>query len=180
MTGTTVCNVHGGKAPQVQAAVARRELVSKVEGDAKAELAHQGVHGGDFDPLETLSRTAAEIEAMKDALARRVNALEGLTSNDQLAVEISLYERFLDRLVRASEILSRLDLEGRKQAARERYAAEIVGLIQNVLEDLALSQAQWALIPQIMARRLSSGLEPGPARLEARRVDDDGDDGRGD
>jgi hypothetical protein len=160
--GATVCRYHGGAAPQVQAAAARRLLARAIEGDAAAVLAHEGITGIS-DPVEQLSLLAAEVRAFLDNLGKRVNALTDVRyqggQGEQLRAELQLFERAQDRLIRVLDALAKLDLEGKRQAARERYAAEIVGLLQMVLEDLALSQAQWALLPQVMARRLGAGLQ---------------------
>ncbi len=169
MAGATVCSTHGGLAPQVRAAAQRRLLAAAVKGDAAAVLAHEGLTGI-TDPVEQLSLLAAEIRAFLDSLGQRVNALDSVRyqggQGEQLRAELQLFERAQDRLIRVLDALAKLDLEGKRQAARERYAAEIVGLLQSVLEDLALSQAQWALLPQVMARRLGAGLSiMAPAQL---------------
>lgn len=159
--GATVCVKHGGGAPQVQAAARRRLLTKAVEADANAVLAHEGITGVD-DPVELLTRVCAEIVAFKDALAQRINALDHVryrgTQGEQLRAEVALYERALDRTVKAAEVLAKLDLEGKRQAAAERYGLEIASALNGIFAALMLTEQQWQRVPQVVATVLSAEL----------------------
>src|ERR1019366_9474335 len=75
MQGGTVCRTHGGAAGQVRAAARRRLQSQAVEAEVKNALAFESIEGV-MNPLEAMSQLAAEVQATKDALAARVNALE--------------------------------------------------------------------------------------------------------
>lgn len=158
-----MCKNHGGKKPAAMANGQRRYLAAQVQAQAQAVLAHEGV-AGVTDPVELLSRVAVEIAAMKDALAARVNALSSLSvTGDGLRarVEVELYERSLDRTMRAAEVLAKLDLEGRRQAAAERWGSEIAALLQAVLVELGLSEQQWLRVPVVVSRHLQGVVVSG-------------------
>jgi hypothetical protein len=155
--GATVCSMHGGKIPAVAAAAKRRLMTQQVKAEAQAVLAHEGLVGVD-DPIELLTRLAAEITAFKDALAARVNALTDIryqgAAGEQLRAEVQLYERALDRALKVCEVLAKLDLEGKRQAAAERYGAEIAALLQAIFVELALSEQQWERVPVVVSHHL--------------------------
>jgi len=160
-----VCVAHGGRAPQVKAAAQRRVLARAAEADAAALVAQEGVSGVD-DPLDVLARLAAEAVAMKDALASRVNALNELrytaagAGTEQLRAEVALYERALDRAAKFVEVMVRLDVEGRRVRVQEAYVVALGGVIDAILDGLALTAEQRRLVPTVV-----------PAALELLDVD---------
>lgn len=159
--GATVCRYHGGAAPQVQAAAARRLLARAVEGDAAAVLAHEGVTGVD-DPIGELSLLAAALREQVSALGKRVNALDNIRyqsgQGEQIRAEVQLLGSAQDRFIRILDTLAKHDLEGRKQTAKERFLREIVALVQQLLDGLELSRAQWSRVPSVMGRVLGAQL----------------------
>lgn len=112
LIGATVCRVHGGSAPQVKAAAARRLAESK----ARRALDDVGVREVD-NPLHELRALTGEVVAWKDALANHVAALEDryrysdAKGAEQLRAEVALYERAMDRAAKLLETWARLGLD---------------------------------------------------------------------
>jgi hypothetical protein len=71
MTGATVCRSHGGAAPQVKAAAARRV----VEGQALKAVSAMGNWAPVTDPLSALADVAGEVTAVKDFLRGLVDEI---------------------------------------------------------------------------------------------------------
>ncbi|GAA1774542.1 hypothetical protein GCM10009767_35690 [Kocuria aegyptia] len=147
IAGGTTCPAHGGSAPAVKAAAARRVLAQQARAEADAVLAHEGVSSVD-NPLETLGKVAAEVLAFKDSLSRRVNALQyGLSTTNSLGtealkVEVELYERALDRSGKFLDMLVRNGFEGKRVALRESEAQVLVGVVQQILAAARLTPEQ--------------------------------------
>jgi hypothetical protein len=145
MAGGTVCQTHGGRAPQVRAAAARRLVTERVTADAAAILAHEGVDPL-ADPVEALARLASEAQAFKLALAARVNDLSSVrfmasgAGTEQLRSEVALYERALDRTARFLEMLAKLGYEDRRTRVLERDADAVEALCRGLVLALGF---QW-------------------------------------
>ncbi len=96
--GATVCRMHGGGAPQVKRAAARRLAADKV----RRSMADVEVREID-NPLAELRALTGEVIAWKDALASHVAYLGGaaLSADTDTAADlhahVALYERALDR-----------------------------------------------------------------------------------
>lgn len=156
--------MHGGKAPQVQAAAVRRLALAEVEADAARALAHSALAPLE-DPLGELARLAAEVVGMKDALAARVNALTsfrytGVSGVEQLRAEVQLYERALDRTTRILDVLARHDWIGKKLALEEAQVNEVLGFVAAGLDALELSEEQQAVFMDVFvaaAKRSAGG-----------------------
>jgi hypothetical protein len=134
-------------------------LTEQVKADAAKALGHHALAGVD-DPVEVLSHVAAEIVAVKDALAARVNALDHIRyqsgQGEQVRAEMQLFTTYLKLTADVAEKLAKLDLEGKRQAAAERYGAEIAALLQAIFVELALSEQQWARVPVVVSHHLAS------------------------
>ncbi len=163
--GATVCVAHGGRAPQVKAAAARR--VAEAEVTAAAER-YARTAGPVDDPLSALLAVAGEITGFKDYLAARVAELRaeswryaGATA-EQLRAEVGLYERALDRTARVLVDINRLGLEERRTALAESQGALIAGAMLRVLDALNLTAEQQAAAVEVMPRELRA-LEGGAA-----------------
>lgn len=155
MKGTTVCFKHGGGAPQVRAAAERRLLTQAVEADAEAMLAHRGLAGVE-DPFDALSRMAAELLALKDAWAARVNALSSVRSMSVQGVEtirseIGAYERALTMSARVLEVLAKLNLDERRVRITEAIGEQVTAAIREILTGLTLTPEQEALAPAVVS-----------------------------
>lgn len=110
--GATRCRMHGGAAPQVRAAAARRLAATK----AKQALDEVGIREVD-NPLHELRDLTSEVIAWKDVLANHVASLqdryryEDAKGAEQLRAEVALYERALDRAGKFLEMWARLGID---------------------------------------------------------------------
>jgi len=166
MIGQTVCRMHGGMIPAARENGRRRAELAKALGDNKELIAH--IEGeGVTDPLGQLARLAEEAIAMKNALARRVNAIESLRYEDdkgseQLRSEIVLYERALDRSARFVEILAKSGFEEARTRIQIQQGQLVSLLIRRVLDALQLTDEQRTIAGTVVPnelRRLGAGLE---------------------
>ncbi|WP_427174475.1 hypothetical protein [Arthrobacter sp. 92] len=158
IAGGAVCGTHGGRAPQVKAAAARRKAAEAVQAEAQAILAHEGFAGVE-SPLEELSRLANEALAVKTASAARVNALTTISTTsklgvDSLAVEVALYERAMDRAGRFLDMLAKSGFEERRLRIDEQTAGMFVTVMRNVLARLELTPSQQALVGTVVPEAL--------------------------
>jgi hypothetical protein len=153
--------MHGGSSPQARRKGQRRKEVQAVVADAKATLAYEGVRSSEH-PIEELSRLVSEAGAFKDALAKRVNALNSLSfvaagaGTEQLRSEVALYERAMDRAARFLEMTLRLNLDERIVKLSERQGEQLFGAIQQILDALQLTSEQRSLVPQVVPPILRS------------------------
>ena len=156
--GGTVCRMHGGSAPAVRAAAARRLEVAAVEADIRAVIASEGIEAV-TNPLEALALLATESLAMKTALAARVNALQEITTTSKLGVEalkveVGLYERALDRTAKFLDLLAKSGFEERRLRIDEQTAGMFVTVMRSVLDRLDLSPAQQTLVGAVVSEEL--------------------------
>lgn len=144
--GGTVCFHHGGNAPQVKAAAARRLAHAKIEANAEAVLAHQGITAVE-DPLDELGKLASASTAMMHALGARVNSLQELEHFDQksspdIKAEVQMYERAMDRTHRLLDSLVKHGYAERQITIAESEALLVAGVIRRVVAGLGLTPAQ--------------------------------------
>jgi hypothetical protein len=150
--GATVCRSHGGAAPQVRAAAARREAEAQV----RRGLARLDVAPID-DPLGELAKLAGQVVAWKDALAVKVNELTTGTcpecgpaeadaplryeahgaGTEQLRAEVALFERALDRCASVLGLIAKLGIDERMARISELQAAAVVKAVDAGLAHLA-------------------------------------------
>jgi len=146
--GGNVCTYHGGNASQVRQAAAVRVKARKINKEAAAVLAHEGVEPVE-DPLTELAKLASSSKALADALGARVNALNKLTEYDRkdspsIRAEMVLYERALDRVHRMLSDLVRFGFTERQVQIQEREALLVAGIVQRVLSSIGLTAEQQA------------------------------------
>lgn len=158
IAGGMVCATHGGSAPAVRAAAARRLEVAAVEADVRAVIASEGLEAV-TEPLEALALLATETLAMKSALAARVNALSDITTTSKLGVEalkveVALYERAIDRSGKFLDLLAKSNFEDRRLRISEQTAGMFVTVMKNVLNRLDLSPAQQILVGTVVPEEL--------------------------
>lgn len=144
--GGTVCPTHGGSAPHVKAAAARRLEAARLEADATAALAWLG-EKAITDPLDELGRLATESRALTTALGARVNALRGITEYDlkdspSIKAELQLYERAMDRTHRMLDSLIKAGYMERQMKIAEDEATIISGIMRRVFQQVGMTQAQ--------------------------------------
>lgn len=147
--GQDCCVMHGANSPGARAKAERRILTEQALAEAKAVLAHEGI-APIGNPLEEMGKVAAEVIALKDALARRVNALRevehfDLKSTPQLRVEVELYERALDRSGRFLDLLVKNGFEAKRIRIAEEQAQLLAGVVQRVLAAARLTPEQGQL-----------------------------------
>lgn len=162
--GAKVCRFHGGNAPQVRAAGLRRLAAAKIQADAEAAVAQQGLLSVE-DPLHELSKLAAGSRAMLESLGARVNALSDIeTFDDKNApharVALEAYERALDRTHRLLDTLVKHGYAERQIAIAEGEALLVSGIIRRVIAALGLTPEQQKQAQSLLAsefRALDAG-----------------------
>jgi len=135
------CKLHGGRTSSHRKAARARE----VQADAKAVLAKEGVEPI-LDPLGKIAELAAVANAMQEALAARVNALDGLANisedgTEQVRAVLLLWERALERTERFCADLVRLDYEGRRAALAERQSEALEAVMLAAMRHAGLAEA---------------------------------------
>lgn len=153
--GGHVCVMHGGKAPQVQAAAQRRLAAAKIEASAEADLAHYGITAIE-DPLDELGKLASASTAMMNALGARVNSLTELEHFDMknspdLKAEVQMYERAMDRTHRLLDSLVRHGYAERQVTIAENEALLVAGVIRRVVAGLGLTPVQQEQAQSLLA-----------------------------
>ncbi|MCF2573151.1 hypothetical protein [Brevibacterium sp. UCMA 11754] len=134
-----------------------------MEADARAALAHEGLRPLG-DPIIELGKLATEVSAMKDALAARVNALDGPTFTDafgseQVHAEVRLYSDALDRTIKVLDLLGKHDLDARLVRVQEDQGRLFQYLVAGVVSELALTPEQTAFVPEVMTKWLRKTAE---------------------
>lgn len=158
LRGGTTCIKHGGSAPQVRAAAARRLDTARIEADRDAILAAEGA-GPIEDPVEALAELTTEVLALKRALGARVNALTEFSTTDekgteQLRATVAAYERALDRSGKFLEVLAKLGYAERMVRLSESQGDLLAQVIRRLLGDLELTPEQEAKAAEAVPRRL--------------------------
>jgi hypothetical protein len=139
MRGATVCEKHGGSAPQVRRAAARRVAVEKAR---KLVLTPEPVD----DPVEALLELASEAVALVDALKGHVQDLERVGTEpgrwgEQVKPEIAAYLSAIREAERILSSIVRLDLQERQVRLDEARAEIVVKVIERVLARAGLDTA---------------------------------------
>jgi hypothetical protein len=153
--GGTVCNKHGGRAPQVKAAAEAR----RVEQDIAATLGKLDIRPV-HDPLTALAELAGEITAWKELAAERVAALKDLAArnflsgSDEVHAEIQVYERALDRCVHVLATIARLNIDERLVKISQQQADLVKQALLGALDDAGLPREQQREAAGHLARRL--------------------------
>lgn len=150
--GGTVCENHGGSAPQVRAAAKRR----LAEEAAIRRLDEFGIRPIG-DPLDELAQLAAETIALKDLLAQRLATLvdiryESVHYTEQLRAEFTVYERALDRAARTLADLARLGFTERQVQLAEAHGQLIAEAFRTFEAELFARLAAAGLAADVLAR----------------------------
>lgn len=169
--GATRCRMHGGSAPQVQAAVERK----RQEDVARKAVETYGLKA-DVDPitalLDEVQWTAGHVAWLRD----RVREIEqkalvwGVTETvSKMATEfpgvdvtegaapniwLTLYQKERAHLVAVCKAAISAGIEERRVRLAERQGDLIALVLQRILGDLDLSDEQRARVPEVAARRL--------------------------
>lgn len=153
--GSTVCRMHGGRAPQVKQAAARNQASNEIR-RALGRLNVVPVR----DPLTALSELAGEIVAWKELAAERVAQLQDLaarnfvTGADEVHAEIQVFERALDRAVTVLATIARLNIDERLAAINEQQAQLVRDVLMGSLQDAQLPTEVQREVAGHVTRRL--------------------------
>lgn len=164
---TPVCRRHGGSAPQVIKAAARRAEHE----EAKRIVETYGL------PIDITPEAAilAEVHRTAGAIAWLESEIRGLTRDDLIwgttkvvvggreagetqeaapHILLKLYQDERAQLVRVCAAALRAGIEERQVKLAERQGALLVDLIKAILADLRLTPEQKALVPEVVPRHL--------------------------
>lgn len=141
INGATVCRNHGGSAPQVRAAAARR----LVEAEAEGLLSKHGPAEPVTDPLQSLLMIAGRSERLIKVLEERVDELatiryENAVGGEQLRAEIGAYMTMLDRCRVVLVDLIKLDIWDRLAKVEEQQVALFVKALEAAMTDAGLAE----------------------------------------
>lgn len=157
--GGTVCAMHGGRAPAVRAAAARRVALAEAETvvsqavDARGPLTLGEVY-------EELLRTAALTVAWRDVLEVRLAEVQEWRyrasgpGTEQLRSEVALFERALDRAAKVLELVARLDLDARVVALSQRQGDQVAEALRRALDRARIAGPQRAEVERFLAEEL--------------------------
>jgi hypothetical protein len=177
VTGAVVCAAHGGRAPQVKAAAARRALAAK----AHAAATTLGLDVEDADPaallLEEVSRAAGICRWLQQrvgeldpavltwSIAGRTAGKQAQGSVDfaekraQIHPLVQLYAQERGHLLRACQVTLAAGVAARQIELAEELGGHIADCMAAVLDDLGLSpdqrEAGRLAVPRQLARLIS-------------------------
>lgn len=171
IAGSTVCWTHGGAAPQVKAAAARRLSEAKAE-----RILRSYGQKIDINPVEALLEEIRWTAGHVAWLRERVQELEqqqltwGRTTEvdkgsgefpgvdtTQAAVPnvwLDLYQRERKHLVDVCKAAIGAGIEERRVRLAEQQGDMIVVVLQGILAELMLTADQQALVPEVASRHL--------------------------
>lgn len=152
VTGSDVCGVHGGRAPQTKGAAA----VRVADGKARAAVAAFGLPR-DVSPTEALLEevqwAAGHVAWFRDVIAAAEGGLRLDTTAEGRAL-VDLYGQERDRLVRISKVTLDAGVEERRVQLAESQGALVAGVIRRILVRLNLSPEQEVLVGTVVPSEL--------------------------
>lgn len=155
IAGGTVCPSHGGSTRRVKAAAAGR-LVEQEALAAFGRLADVSI--AVTDPLTALSQLAGHVKAWMEYVAGRIADLTSLShdgfAGEQVAAEVELFERALDRCGTVFSSAARLRIDERLVAITEKQAEIVLGAIVAALDAAGVPAEQRADAQRAAARHL--------------------------
>lgn len=158
MHGQLVCFHHGGSTPNGRAAGARRVAEAEAQKVLLEALADAPPMASVGEVYDELLAVAGATRAWRQILTDRVAALQRLDQagldTRQVAVDVQLFERALERSAKVAEAIARLNLEERKAALDERVAGALAACVTAILGDLDLTPEQQELARAVAPRRL--------------------------
>lgn len=194
--GGSVCHIHGGASPQVQAAARARLEKIRLESEVAALLDELELDGND-DPLTTMRDALVRVSRMVTLLGVLVSELAPTPSDgkgkgalfgpDHLGdlrphPLVSLYKEHLELQARMSKLTIELDLDElflrREEMAAEVAADELFGVYSAILDGVRrelVSAGVDAGVLDVAWRERVPGIAR--AALEASPLAGDGDGG---
>lgn len=158
VTGALVCFQHGGALPPVKKAAVKNATEAKVRREiASMRDIPQLTSVGDV--YTELLEIASSCRQWRLLLEDRVSYLNDLgyssqESGEQVRADVLLFERALERSAKVGEALARLNLDERRAALDERTAATLGLCIQQILNDLDLTDEQRTRAAVVAPRRV--------------------------
>lgn len=143
-----MCATHGGSAPQVRQAAARRVAEQKAR-DAVTRSGWIVVAGQ--DPLTVLENALSDVVALKQRLGVIVDRLsdDGLRyrgrAGEQIRGELAAYMASMRDVTRTAETMLKLNLAERRANVAKTEARAIVEILRAVFTRLDLTSEQQAL-----------------------------------
>lgn len=156
--GGTVCNFHGGKAPQV-ANAARARLVKN---DALAVIAGQE-HDPIKDAADALLSLASETIALKDELGRRAGELTDVAVTDVYGGQsiAAVLQAYTGAMKQASDVLVKilkLELQDRQVRVQESQIRQTVAALNVALNDPAAASLEYDDVV-VIKRRFAEAIQ---------------------
>lgn len=161
--GAAVCGSHGGSAPQVREAAARRVA----EAEALATFERYSPNGdGPVDVFAALEALVARVTSFADFAARRIETLTAehwAAFSPRTAAEVDMFRQACRDAAQLLTATARLGLDERLLAQRKadmydevsRHAAATVhGVIERSLHAMNLSEEQWRIAREEFPRQL--------------------------
>jgi hypothetical protein len=167
LQGTTVCRLHGGAAPQVQARIVRDDAEARM----RRQLAKLGQAEPIGDPLTALQQLAGESWQWKAFLAERVKELDQLgyagVAGEQIKAVVSLYQTALTTTASMLLGIARADIDERLVAIEQKQAKTVLDGVHAVLDWLGVPAEHRREAVKIVAGRLreDAGQAPRPAAV---------------
>ena len=133
--GATVCALHGGRAPQVMAAAARRQA-------ARAALRAVETFGlpREVDPHTALAEELHRAAGAVDWLGAVVAELP--TDDVTSSAYVGLWQEERDRLARVAKTCHEVGIEERRVRIAEATGAQLASVMRAVLDRLGLTDEQ--------------------------------------
>lgn len=179
--GATVCVAHGGAAPQVKAAAARRLARARLNGDLDQLLGELEVEAAGRHPVDVLLDAVHRANAMAQVLGALVGGLrtdglpavaaEGdhgrLWGRNHLGdgaqhVLVEMYGQWLDRAARAAKLALDAGVEERRVRLAEDQAQLIARMMLSFAEALGLDPTE-ERVRSAMRRSLTAVAGEGAA-----------------
>lgn len=166
--GATVCRFHGGRAPQVVAAGARRAARADAERLLAALVPVDAPPVGDV--AAELTRLASEVVAARTAAAAMVARLDGLADpfTGMAAPELALWSRLVDQSSKLLGDMARLGIDARRQVLDEETLAMATTVIR-----FSMAWAAQQMRAGASAGEIEAGW-PEVVGAELRRLDAEG------
>ena len=159
MKGTTVCNIHGGSAPQVRAAARVRLL----EAQTREALAKEGVVlPKDVDPFAVIEDTIRDAEALRQRLKRIVDNLRddelryAGRAGEQARAELAFFVQLLERSSKIAAQAIKLDLAERRLRIQERQVDGMLRALRGTVRELGLNETTYPQLRQVLIKHLTA------------------------